>query len=291
LSAFATANVDVTQFQNYLRTHQLALIVSRDVTTRDEADHQQPFNLHVSGSTHQTIGTNGMVYNVAWLQLFQADQLRGLNYGHPDSPINGRRVIAQNIHDAAVDNPPFPGAPIGSVQIASDGSTAAVVPASRAMTWQLTDTNGTGVVRERYWLSFAPGEIRSCTSCHGINQYTQAHQPVPTNTPLALINLLNRWKTNTSLQSGAFTNQGNLHFQITFVRRPAETGVTYHVQASADMKLWSDIATYAGTNIVLTAEATEVSRVGSPDESVTVRETSAMAGAAAHFLRVNVTRP
>jgi hypothetical protein len=54
---------------------------------------------------------------------------------------------------------------------------------------------------------------------------------------------------------------------------------------------WSDIATYAGSNIVLTASATEVSRTGSPDESVTVRETGAMSGAQSHFLRVSVTQP
>ena len=70
LAAFAAVNVDVGQFQNYLRTHQLALIVSRDVTTRDEADHQQPFNLQVAGSGHQTIGAEGKIYDIAWLQPF-----------------------------------------------------------------------------------------------------------------------------------------------------------------------------------------------------------------------------
>ena len=177
------------------------------------------------------------------------------------------------------------------MRIGSDGSTAAIVPARRAMAWQLTDTNGVGVVRERYWLTFAPGEIRSCTSCHGINLTTQAGQPVPTNTPLALVNLLNYWKTNTSLRSGLVVDQGMNYFQITFVRRPAESGVTYHVQASANLTSWADIATYAGSNIVLTAGITEVSRTGSPDESVTIRETPAVAGSQGHFLRVSVTRP
>jgi hypothetical protein len=291
LAAFSTAKVDVTTFQNYLRTHELAVMVSRDVTTRDEADHQQPFNLHVSGTTHQTVGTRGKIYDIAWLQLFQADQLRGLNYGHPAEPHEGRRVIAQYLHDPAVDNPWSSASPIASVQIGPDGSTAAIVPARRAMSWQLTDTNGTGIVRERYWLSFAPGEIRSCTSCHGINVQTQAGQPTPTNTPLALISLLNYWKTNSTLQSGIVTNQGAGYFQITFIRRPAETGVTYHVQTSPNLASWSDIATYAGSNVVLTASAAEVSRIGSPNESVTVRETAAITGAASQFMRVDVTRP
>jgi hypothetical protein len=53
----------------------------------------------------------------------------------------------------------------------------------------------------------------------------------------------------------------------------------------------SNIARYAGSNIVLTAQAMEVSRAGSPDESVTVRDTSGTNGSAARFLRINSTRP
>jgi hypothetical protein len=54
---------------------------------------------------------------------------------------------------------------------------------------------------------------------------------------------------------------------------------------------WSDIATYSGSNSVLTANAREISRTGSPDESVTVRETGPMNKASGHFLRVSVTNP
>jgi hypothetical protein len=291
LAAFAAANVDVAAFQKYLTTHELALIVSRDVTTRDQADHQQPFNLNIAGTSHSTIGAPGKVYSIAWLQLFQADQLRSFNYGQPGDPGNGRRVLAQYLHDPGVDNPAPSAAPIASVQLGPDGSSAAIVPARRAMTWQLADTNGVGVVRERYWLTFAAGEIRTCTSCHGINEADQAHGPVPTNTPIALIQLLNYWKTNTSVQPTVSTSHGAPYFQISFVRRPAETGITYHVQASTNMTAWSDIATYAGTNIVLTASANEISRTGSPNETVTVRDMTGMSGNKARYLRVNVTRP
>lgn len=38
-----------------------------------------------------------------------------------------------------------------------------------ALSWQLTDPQGTPVARERYWVTFQPGEVRVCTSCHGIN--------------------------------------------------------------------------------------------------------------------------
>jgi len=37
-----------------------------------------------------------------------------------------------------------------------DGSQAAFLPARRAMTHQLTDTNGAPVVRERYWITYQP---------------------------------------------------------------------------------------------------------------------------------------
>jgi hypothetical protein len=291
LSAFATANVEVNSFQDYLRTHELALIVSRDVTTRDHADRLQPFNLHITGTSHQTLGATGKIYDTSHLQLFQADQLRGLNFGNPASPRQGRRVIAQHLHDPAVDNPSTVADPVASVQLGPDGSMAALVPARRAMSWQLTDTNGTGVVRERYWITFQPGEIRTCTSCHGINTVDQANHPTPTNTPIALVRLLNYWKTNAITQPAVVANNGSSYLQITFVRRPAEPGVTYHVQASTDLHAWSDIASYSSTNTVLTAQAAEISRIGSPNESVTVRDNTPLANQTGRFLRVSVTRP
>jgi hypothetical protein len=292
LAAFTQAGVDVGQFQNYLRTHELALIVSRDVTTRDHADHLQPFNLRIAGTSHQTIGAAGKIYDIAWLQLFQADQLRSLNYGNPATPRAGRRVLAQHLHDPAVDNPALPAAPLASTHLESDGSSASLVPARRAMSWQLTDTNGTGVVRERYWLTFAAGEIRACTSCHGINQTDQAQHPTPTNTPLALISLLTYWKTNAAaIQASLSGTPGTNYLQISFTRRPAESGVTYHIQDSPDLKSWSDIATYSGSNAVLTAQAKEISRLGAPTETITVRDTSNPQPNYSRFLRVNVTRP
>jgi hypothetical protein len=168
---------------------------------------------------------------------------------------------------------------------------AALVPARRALSWQLTDTNSMGVIRERYWLTFQPGEIRTCASCHGINTADQANHPPPTNMPIALVRLLTYWKTNATVQPAVVENQGTNYFQISFIRRPAEPGVNYHVQTSVDMVNWSDIASYAGTNIVLTAQAAEISRIGSPNETVTVRDTLAMASHTVRFLRVSVTRP
>jgi hypothetical protein len=78
------------------------------------------------------------------------------------------------------------------------------VPASRALTWQLTDPDGQGVVRERYWLTFAPGEVRVCTSCHGLSSLDQAGDSAPTNPPQALLDLLEWWQTLQNLEEQAY---------------------------------------------------------------------------------------
>ena len=197
---FAEEGVSVPQFKDYLRVNGLALVVSRNVTTRDHAERQQPFNLRVAGTATQTLGAGGAIYDVSYLQFFQADQIRGFGLRNANSsPMAGRRVLAQPLHDpaAVANNPAVPSAPTGSVQLGNDGSMAAFLPARRATTWQLTDPLGTPTVRERYWLTFQPGEIRSCTSCHGINTRDQANHPAPTNKPEALRTLLQYWKAQT----------------------------------------------------------------------------------------------
>ena len=119
----------------------------------------------------------------------------------------------------------------------------------------------------------------------------QANRPVPTNTPLALVNLLDYWKSNTLARPAIVGNQGTNYIQISFTRRPAESGITYHVQASTSLGSWTDIATYAGTNIVITPKAAEISRVGSSNELVTVRNLMPTPTFMPRFLRVTVTRP
>jgi len=186
---FAAAGVDVASFEDYLHSHGLALIVSRNVTQRDRADRQQPFNLQVPGGV-SSIAVSGTVYDVSFLQVFEADALRG--YGDPASPSAGRRLLARPMHQPGVSQ--AAGGLPGAVALGADGSMAALVPAARALAWQLTDPNGGGVVRERNWLTFQPGEIRVCTSCHGINTQSQTGDPPPTNAPAALQDLLTQWK-------------------------------------------------------------------------------------------------
>ena len=196
---FTQAGVDPVQFQNYLAQNNLALIVTNNVTTRDDADKQQPFNLRVPGGT-QTIGATGKIYDVTRLQIFQGDQIRGLSGCCSNTPFPGRRVLAQPLHDPAAlaANLANTGSPTGSLTIAADGSVAAFVPARRAMSWQLTDPNGVPVVRERMWVTFQPGEVRVCGSCHGVNELDQAGHPAPVNQPQALLKLLQTWKANTA---------------------------------------------------------------------------------------------
>lgn len=191
-NVFAQQGVNVTAFKNWLSTNNLALIVSRNVTSRDDADIQQPFNLQVAGvggAKSVSATRAGPVYDLSHLQIFQADQIRGYNNGPA-----GRRNIAQPLHEPNVPNSPNAAGPAGSVKIGLDGSTAAFVPARRALTWQTTDAAGVPIVRERMWLTFQPGEVRVCASCHGANSKDQAGRLVINNEPEALRQLLNAWK-------------------------------------------------------------------------------------------------
>jgi hypothetical protein len=194
---FNEEGVDIPTFKNYLRTRNQALVVNRNSTMRDRADRQQPFNLKVAWSATQTIGAAGKIYDIGWLQVMQADGLRGLTMGGAN-PIPGRRILPVPLHDTISENPPAAGAPSGAVKLGDDGSFAVVLPANRAVTWNLLDGPGTkSQVKERYWVSFAPGEIRTCAVCHGINTKNQANvDGLPQNKSQALRSLLQFWKGN-----------------------------------------------------------------------------------------------
>ena len=196
-AVFAAAGIDVDAFRAWLRDANLALVVGRNVTQRDRGDRHQPYNLRVPGGV-ESIGAEGAVYDVAFLQFFQADALRG--YGDPATTTRGRRPLARPMHEPGVSQ--AAGAPSGAVTIGADGSMAALVPARRALSWQLTGPDGAGVVRERNWVSFQSGEIRVCASCHGINTESQTGDPPPTNSPAALAELLAGWKSGPGVGVG-----------------------------------------------------------------------------------------
>ncbi len=187
-SVFAQTGTNIESFKQFLKAWNLGVIVVRNATSRDFADRQQPFNLRVPGGVQSIApGFAGHTRDIAHMRVVQGDQIRAY-----DSFQRGRRTIAQWLHapEATRFNPPNPAGGPGSAKIASDGSVAIFVPARRALSWQVDSPGGQAVVRERYWLSVQPGEIRACDGCHGATPTDQRGQPAATNTPLALRDLL-----------------------------------------------------------------------------------------------------
>ncbi len=202
--AFATAGVSEAALRQFLRQQDLGLMVVRNSTHRDRADKQQPYNLRVPNGV-QTVGPGGgAIYDIGHFQAIQGDQVRGI--GGTGSPTPGRRVLSRFLHEPAAiaNNLPNAGGPEGSARIFPDGSSALFIPARRALSWQTTAPDGTPVVRERFWLTWQPGEIRACGGCHGINRMGQAGQPEATNMPQALVALLQNW----SAQNGPIFANG-----------------------------------------------------------------------------------
>ncbi len=72
----------------------------------------------------------------------------------------------------------------GVVPVEVDGSAHFVVPADRAIFLQALDANFREIQRERTYVNYKPGEVRSCTGCHG--QGTHASAPTRSTTPLAV---------------------------------------------------------------------------------------------------------
>lgn len=189
---FTETGVDLEAFKAWMRRHDLGLITVRDVTSRDDADRQQPFNLTVDlpGGT-ETSAPEGTMYTVKELELFQGDQVRG--YGGTADPDPGRRVLARALHEAvALDANEHASAP-SRIPLEADGSVAAFVPARRALAWQLIDANQDPVVFERFWITLQPGEIRACDGCHGVNHENQAGEGASTQSPEALLRVLEDW--------------------------------------------------------------------------------------------------
>ena len=232
-------------FRDFLQKRNLSLIVTRDVTRR--ADKQQEYNLKVFGSAKQTSDGSTPTIEVSHLQFVQGDLVRSYtNYGSRSN--NGRRPLAQVMRDGltAADNP------LGSVKVSADGSVAALVPARRALSWQLNKPDGTAALRERYWITFAPGEMRSCANCHGVNRTDVVlKQPAPTNPPQALREIAKWYRDNfasmlaTSVSGASFTGHDNAQEGIVslFGQNLSTTS-----QAAASIPLPTVLA---GTNVMV----------------------------------------
>ena len=69
---FTNAGVNLHDFRKFLSRNNLSVLAIRDVTSRDDADQQQPFNLQVAGTNKITLNpvTPSNVYQVKHLQFF-----------------------------------------------------------------------------------------------------------------------------------------------------------------------------------------------------------------------------
>ncbi len=72
----------------------------------------------------------------------------------------------------------------GVVPVEKDGSAQFLVPANRSIFFQALDENFREIQRERTYVNYAPGEVRSCTGCHG--QSHHAAEAVSPATTIAL---------------------------------------------------------------------------------------------------------
>jgi hypothetical protein len=129
--------------RKYLADNGYALLISRNVTRR--ADDQQPYNLAVPGGA-STVAEGETPEEVDFIQFYQADQVRGYTE-HRD----GRRPVPRPMHSA----PDGGEGPEGAYRLGMDGSFAALVPARRALSWQLT-ARGRDAGRARALLGHLP---------------------------------------------------------------------------------------------------------------------------------------
>jgi hypothetical protein len=72
----------------------------------------------------------------------------------------------------------------GVVPVEEDGSAYFEVPANRNVFFQALDEDLREVQRERTYVNYRPGEVRSCTGCHGESGHVIS--PVRSETPIAL---------------------------------------------------------------------------------------------------------
>ncbi len=89
-------------------------MVSRNITNRNTDDRQQPFYLKVHNSSTQSPNPTGKVYDVAHLQIFEAEYLRGYGLVNGNvTPKPGRRILPAMLNDTSAHNPPNPTGPAG----------------------------------------------------------------------------------------------------------------------------------------------------------------------------------
>ncbi len=209
-SVIEEENVNIDELRAWLIENDMALIAIRDVTKRDRADVQQPYNLIVPGGV-SSIATGGKEYEVSHFQPFYGSLKRGY-----EDKGNARRIFFDYFENTQFHpnlesvNPYDPEGPEKSIKIESDGSVALFVPATRALAWWTKSPEDKEVVVERQPLSFAPGEIMTCPGCHGINKESHDGSLTPTNKPESLRKLLTHWKNRFGPNPLGFDDEGRV---------------------------------------------------------------------------------
>lgn len=74
----------------------------------------------------------------------------------------------------------WPRAQWGVAPVEADGSAHFTVPANRNLFFQALDKDFREVQRERTYVNYQPGEVRSCTGCHGRNHHASPLRTVST---------------------------------------------------------------------------------------------------------------
>ncbi|MEZ6026036.1 MAG: hypothetical protein R3E85_07635 [Planctomycetota bacterium] len=187
----ADAGVTVCRRSRRSSRQRLALIVSRDVTTRDRIDRQQPFNLQVTGTSHATLGAGGKVYDVSYLQIAGRHDPRHRHEPRHATPGSPRAGTLSTTLPSIIRRRATPTRPRAAWRSPMTGRS--LLPCPRAG----PSRGSSSTTRARRWCksataTFQPGEVRVCTSCHGLNQVDQAGAPAPTNAPKVLLTLFSK---------------------------------------------------------------------------------------------------
>lgn len=159
------------------------------------------------------------------------------------------------------------------------------------MTWQMTTPNGEPVVRERYWVTFQPGEIRTCANCHGVNRKDQIGRGPATNAPLALREFLRHWKSNNIPVVGSETVANTPYTTITFKRQTAATSLTQRIDYSTDLVTWVPASSYTSSGGTQTGLLQEVLNIPGTFQTITLRDTVPQTTPPVRFYRVTTERP
>ncbi len=101
---------------------------------------------------------------IKWLRINEAIPRywdTGRRWGHATSSSSWKAAL-------------WPRVQWGVVPVEPDGSACFTVPTNRDVFYQALDKDFREVQRERTYVNYKPGEVRSCVGCHGRNNYTGA---------------------------------------------------------------------------------------------------------------------